>query len=163
MEKNKTIADFRNLLNDKNEEEVKKGDAVVLTARFIDAIQGLMTRKGINQKELAPMVGCTPSYLSQVFSWDKPLNMVLFSQILKKLDAEIIFEIKEKEQGSTITDASPSDIATSYRNQDALSCIPPTKSNSHFRGTFVSPNTSCVNRQNTFDSPKYFNKQSLVA
>lgn len=163
MEKNKTTADFRNLLNNQNEEEVKKCDAVVLTARFIDAIQGLMTRKGINQKELAPMVGCTPSYLSQVFSWDKPLNMVLFSQILKKLDAEIVFEIKEKEQVSTITDASPSDIATSYRNQDSLSCMPSFKSTPRFIVTSGEAIHSGFNRQSTSDNPMYYDKPSLVA
>jgi transcriptional regulator with XRE-family HTH domain len=81
---------FDNLFNEKvNDFEI---DAKVIASRFLNDIKEIADYKNINRKELADLIGTSPSYLTQLYRGTKILNLVTVAKLKKVLDLEI--EIK---------------------------------------------------------------------
>jgi transcriptional regulator with XRE-family HTH domain len=77
--------------------------------RFMSEVEKQMELKGINQKQLSEKIGTSSSYVTQIFTAGKPLNMETIAKIQKALD--ITFEIKAvKCIGKTISN----DIMTDF-------------------------------------------------
>ena len=64
----------------------------ILTGGFVSEIQQNLEERKINRKDLAIQIGTSPSYLTQVFRGDKPLNFKTLAKIQKALN--IRFEIQ---------------------------------------------------------------------
>ncbi len=89
MKSNKEISEakskFRALLTESNEEEGVHHDAYMLMAGFLSEIERVQLIIGVNRKELAEKIGTSPSYLTQVFRGDKPLNFYTLAKIQRAL------------------------------------------------------------------------------
>lgn len=90
------------------EVEALQLDEYMLMANYLSEIERLLGEKSLNRKELAIQIGTSPSYLTQVFRGDKPLNFKTLAKIQKALN--IRFEIqtislpnKSKKKTSNIT------------------------------------------------------------
>lgn len=93
MDQNEDIeALFKALDENKTEQELIKEDAYVLQANYLSEIERLYKDKALNRKELAEKIDVTPSYLTQVFRGDKPLNFITLAKIKRALNLH--FEIK---------------------------------------------------------------------
>jgi len=79
-------AQFRGLESSKTEDALIKEDAYVLQADYLSEIERLYMDGGLNRKELAEKIKISPSYLSQVFRGDKPLNFLTLAKIKRALN-----------------------------------------------------------------------------
>lgn len=86
--------------NSKSEEDLLKEDEYMLMANYLSEIERLKRLEGLKliRKDLAKEIGVTASYLSQVFTGDKPLNFYTIAKIQKAL--KIRFEIRASSAAS---------------------------------------------------------------
>jgi transcriptional regulator with XRE-family HTH domain len=66
-------------------------DAQMLMFGFLSEIEKFSALKGFTRKELAKRIGTSPSYLTQVWRGDKPLNFVTIARFQQVLN--ITFQI----------------------------------------------------------------------
>jgi transcriptional regulator with XRE-family HTH domain len=59
-------------------------------------LEDLMEKKGISKKELAAAAGVSPSYLSQVFSGDKLINISMLAGISHEFNVVFRVDIQDK-------------------------------------------------------------------
>jgi len=64
---------------------------LMLMAKFLSEIEQQQKLKDIDRKTLAALIGTSPSYLTQVFRGDKPLNFKTLAKIQAVLN--IRFEV----------------------------------------------------------------------
>jgi len=77
---------FNSLDDDKTEEDLNKEESYILQANYLSEIERLYKDGGLNRRELAFKINLSPSYLSQVFGGDKPLNFLTLAKIKRALD-----------------------------------------------------------------------------
>jgi ribosome-binding protein aMBF1 (putative translation factor) len=77
---------FNSLLAEENEEEGVKHDAYMLMADYLSEVERVQEQQSITRKELANKINISPSYLTQVFRGDKPLNFVTLAKIKRALN-----------------------------------------------------------------------------
>jgi len=80
---------FKALFNSKSEEELIIEDADILKANYLSEIERIFRFEGINKKDLANKIDVSPSYLTQVFRGDKPLNFITIAKIKRALNLDI--------------------------------------------------------------------------
>jgi len=85
-------SDLNSIFNSKTESQIIERDALMLQANFLSEIERLSKEKGINRKDIALKIRTSPSYLTQVFRGDKPLNFITLAKIRRALDLK--FEVK---------------------------------------------------------------------
>jgi len=78
-------SEFKELENNKTEEEIINDEAYVLQANYLSEIERLYKDEKLNRKELAEKIKISPSYLTQVFKGDKPLNFITIAKIQNAL------------------------------------------------------------------------------
>lgn len=88
---------FRLLLSEHSEQEGVEHDAYILMSRYLSEIDRIQDEIKITRKDLAREIKISPSYLTQVFRGDKPLNFVTIAKIQRALN--IKFEVKAKPYG----------------------------------------------------------------
>jgi transcriptional regulator with XRE-family HTH domain len=69
-------------------------------------LEELMENKGISKKELAAAAGVSPSYLSQVFSGDKLINISMLAGISHEFNVVFRMEIQDKKSEEFLDQAS---------------------------------------------------------
>lgn len=74
----------------------KKYKAISLSTAITMELEDLMEQKGISKKELAAAAGVSPSYLSQVFSGDKLINISMLAGISTEFNVVFRMEIQDK-------------------------------------------------------------------
>ena len=73
---NKIDQDFLEILIPKSDDEKLLFEAKMIQLEFISRLQELMKYKNINsKKELAELLGTTPSFVTQLFSGEKLINL----------------------------------------------------------------------------------------
>jgi transcriptional regulator with XRE-family HTH domain len=88
------------LFNSKTESQLIERDALMLQANYLSEIERIAKESGINRKEIATKIKTSPSYLTQVFRGDKPLNFLTLAKIKRALNlrfnvtAELLSEKK---------------------------------------------------------------------
>jgi transcriptional regulator with XRE-family HTH domain len=70
-------------------------------ASFLSVIEIVQEEKGISRKELASMIKISPSYLTQVFRGDKPLNFITLAKIQKALGILFSVGLKQTKKAPT--------------------------------------------------------------
>lgn len=88
-----------NSLDDKDTHE-----AQMLMFSFLSEIEKYQELNKVNRKSLAEKIKTSPSYLTQVFRGDKPLNFYTLSKIQRVLN--IKFNIKATQNGEQLTHSS---------------------------------------------------------
>ncbi len=73
------------------EEEQVNLDEYMLMAKYLSEIENILIEKSLTKKALATKIGTSPSYLTQVFRGDKPLNFKTLAKIQTVLN--IHFEV----------------------------------------------------------------------
>ena len=87
--------EFAHLFEFKNERERLRHDAQLISFRFLSEVQNACDKRNLNMKELAELVGVSPSYITQPFNGDKAVNMSILAKFQRKLD--IHFKIESLE------------------------------------------------------------------
>jgi transcriptional regulator with XRE-family HTH domain len=83
---------FADLFAPKSKKESLNRDAFILMNRFLSEIQKLADKKGLKRKELAALIGTSPSYLTQLFRGDKMANMETLAKFQQALDVKFNIE-----------------------------------------------------------------------
>lgn len=73
------------------EEEQVNLDEYMLMAKYLSEIENILIEKSLTKKAIATKIGTSPSYLTQVFRGDKPLNFKTLAKIQTVLN--IHFEV----------------------------------------------------------------------
>lgn len=76
----------------------KKYKAISLSTAITMELEDLMEQKGISKKELAAAAGVSPSYLSQVFSGDKLINISMLAGISNEFNVVFRMEINANQE-----------------------------------------------------------------
>jgi transcriptional regulator with XRE-family HTH domain len=100
----------------------KKYKAISLSTSITMELEELMEHKGISKKELAAAAGVSPSYLSQVFSGDKLINISMLAGISNEFNVVFRMEIQDKKSEEFLDKASRMTVApeltkTSYMHK----------------------------------------------
>ena len=93
------------LFNSKTEDQLIERDALMLQANYLSEIERLTKEKGINRKDIAVRIKTSPSYLTQVFRGDKPLNFITLAKIKRALDLR--FEVTASFRSEKKTEIIP--------------------------------------------------------
>ena len=86
---------------DKNEEV--EHEAAMIMFQFLSEITKVMEDKKISKKDLAKIIGTSPSYITQLFRGDKLINFKTLAKIQKGLDTKFEVKIKKKQEALTDT------------------------------------------------------------
>lgn len=78
-------ARFDEIFENRTDQEKLKLDAYVLMASFLSEIETVLEQEKMSKKILAQKIGTSPSYLTQVFRGDKPLNFSTLAKIQNAL------------------------------------------------------------------------------
>ena len=92
----KIVENIKHSLNTISEEDQIDIEASVLMLNFLAEIENIQKIRGIDRMSLAKSINVSPSYLTQVFSGNKPLNFKTLAKIQKALN--IRFEVKSIER-----------------------------------------------------------------
>lgn len=90
----------------KTEDEMLHEEEFVLMANYLSEIEKYQKEHAINRKELAAKIKTSPSYLTQVFRGDKPLNFFTIAKIQKALKVRFRVITIPLEASATSTFAS---------------------------------------------------------
>jgi transcriptional regulator with XRE-family HTH domain len=89
------VENIKHSLNTISEEDQIDIEASVLMLNFLAEIENIQKIRSIDRMSLAKSINVSPSYLTQVFSGNKPLNFKTLAKIQKALN--IRFEVKTVE------------------------------------------------------------------
>lgn len=81
---------MKQLQDSKSEEELIQEEADILMANYLSEIEKL----GITKKEIAEKIKTSPSYLTQVFRGDKPLNFITLAKIQRALKVRFTVQME---------------------------------------------------------------------
>lgn len=87
---------FKSLFNKKTKEEELRLESYLLMASFLSEIELILEKRRLTKANLAIQIGISPSYLTQVFKGDKPLNFVTLAKIQKALDIQFVTRVYSK-------------------------------------------------------------------
>ena len=75
-------------------EEKVEHDSKILMFKFLSIIEEEMIKKNMNKKELAQLIGTSPSYITQLFRGTKSINLTKIIELQNLFNIE--FEISAK-------------------------------------------------------------------
>lgn len=91
---------FKSLLVEKDEKEGVDHDAYMLMAGYLSEIERVQEETKLKRNALASKIGITPSYLTQVFRGDKPLNFHTLAKIKRALKIKFFVRAFYENQNS---------------------------------------------------------------
>ena len=94
---------FNDLLTFADEHEEVEHEAAMIMFQFLSEIAKVMEDKKISKKNLAEIIGTSPSYITQLFRGDKLVNFKTLAKIQKGLDMKFEVKIKKKQEALTDT------------------------------------------------------------
>ena len=92
---------YKKMMDSRPELEKLESDSYALMASFLSVIEMIQEEKGITRKELASLIKTSPSYLTQVFRGDKPLNFITLAKIQQALGIRFTVGVKQPKKEST--------------------------------------------------------------
>ena len=95
--KNKSLEKLNRMLEFKSEREKERLEEDLLNLKFITAIEEIMEQKDINKTDVAEILKSSRSYVSQLFSGNKMINIKTLTKIQKGLNISFkIYAIDNK-------------------------------------------------------------------
>ncbi len=91
-------ATYRKIMDSRPEAEKLEVDSLLLMSGFLSEIEAAMVKKKITRKLLAQLIGTSPSYLTQVFRGDKPLNFMTLAKMQKALNVGFVTRLYYKDK-----------------------------------------------------------------
>jgi len=101
-EKDFTNPEFADLFESSSQEDEIRHEARVIMYRFMSEVERLIDEKNINKKELASLIGTSPSYITQLFKGNKLLNLETAAKFQRAFN--IKFDIKAYPKDAIIKD-----------------------------------------------------------
>lgn len=86
FKKKNDLEKLNQMLEFKSLKEKSKFEEELLNLRFIAVIEGLLEQKDVNRTELSKILDSSKSYVSQLFSGNKMLNIRTLAKIQKALN-----------------------------------------------------------------------------
>ncbi|MEK6480865.1 helix-turn-helix transcriptional regulator [Catalinimonas sp. 4WD22] len=86
---------FDDLFSFKDEKGEIKHNAHMLMFRFLSEVERVAEEKNLKKKDLAKMIGTSPSYVTQLFRGDKLINMETLAKLEKGLGIEFVIKTKK--------------------------------------------------------------------
>ncbi len=83
---------FNDLLNTGSTEDKIELETLMLSAKFLSEIERIRQERGILKKELAEMIGTSPSHITQLFRGDKTINLKTIAKL--QIELGVSFEVK---------------------------------------------------------------------
>lgn len=87
--------DIFDIIGKPSEEEYVELDATNISLSIINQIDAICDRKNISQTELADMLDVSKSYITQLYTGSKNINMKMLSKMLRNLKCDLSLEISE--------------------------------------------------------------------
>ena len=95
---NSISQEFNEFLSFKTPDEELQHDATMISLRFISEINEILQSNCCySKKDLAEMLGTSPSFVTQLFNGDKKLNMDILAKFQKILKTKFSISTCEKE------------------------------------------------------------------
>lgn len=85
---------FKELLATNSTEERVELETLVLSAKFLSEIERVCQEQDILKKDLAEMIGTSPSHVTQLFRGNKTINLKTIAKL--QIELGISFDIKSK-------------------------------------------------------------------
>jgi len=96
FENEKMVNDLESLLSFNNKEEKIELEAELLHLKFIKVIEEAMKLEGISKTEIASQLTTSKSYITQLFSGDRLINMKTLARLQDVLDISFEVEARRK-------------------------------------------------------------------
>ncbi|MCF6270995.1 MAG: helix-turn-helix domain-containing protein [Melioribacteraceae bacterium] len=88
------INELGEALKFKNEDDRIDVKASFIQLEILDEVKEIMKAKNLSRKDLAKKMGRTPSFVSQLFSGDKSLNLKMIAKLQEIFDAKFVASFK---------------------------------------------------------------------
>jgi len=95
---------FKEILTPATDQEKLELETLMLMARFLSEIEKVCEERGLLKKDLARMIGTSPSYITQLFRGHKIINLETIAKIMLALDIQFDVQIKQESESSLRTD-----------------------------------------------------------
>jgi len=103
----KTKKDWEKLFAFRNDEEKIDFISSVISSSIAYNIEGLLKKRKLSKKELAQKIGTSASYITQIMTGDKLINMKFLAKLKFYLEVDFSVEIIDTLQNiCTVTDFS---------------------------------------------------------
>ncbi|MDP3913629.1 MAG: helix-turn-helix transcriptional regulator [Bacteroidota bacterium] len=96
FENEQMVNELESLLSFNNKEEKMELEAELLHLKFIKVIEEAMKLEGISKAEIAAQLATSKSYITQLFSGDKLLNMKMLARLQQVLDISFQIDAERK-------------------------------------------------------------------
>ena len=85
---------FKALLAPETEKDKLELETRLLMAQFLDGIEAAMHEKKMKKKDLAHLIGTSPSFITQIFRGNKVINLETLSKISLALDLQFVVKTR---------------------------------------------------------------------
>ena len=96
---------FNEALKTGSTEDKVELETLVLSAKFLSEIERIRQERGILKKELAEMIGTSPSHVTQLFRGDKTINLKTIAKL--QIALGVSFDIKIADSRAETIQAPP--------------------------------------------------------
>ncbi len=96
---------FNKALKTGSTEDKVELETLVLSAKFLSEIERIRQEQGILKKELAEMIGTSPSHITQLFRGDKTINLKTIAKL--QIALGVSFDIKIVDSRAETVQAPP--------------------------------------------------------
>jgi transcriptional regulator with XRE-family HTH domain len=96
FENEKMVNELESLLSFNNKEEKLELEAELLHLKFMKVIEEAMKMDGISKAEIAGQLATSKSYITQLFSGDRLINMKTLARLQNVLDISFEVEARRK-------------------------------------------------------------------
>ncbi len=113
--KNKKVIQksFSEIFQPGNYDEALGMETRLLMYRFLSEIEKITEERGINRKELARLIGTSPSYITQLYRGTKTVNLQTLAKFQVALN--FTFKIKASQSGNDVSERKPEENKTSRK------------------------------------------------
>ncbi len=84
--------EFQDLLKTDSIEDKIELETLLLSAKFLSEIEKVRQERGILKKEIAEMIGTSPSHVTQLFRGNKTINLKTIAKL--QIELGVSFEVK---------------------------------------------------------------------
>lgn len=103
-ENERIVNELESLLVFTNEDDKLTLEAELLHLKFIKVIEGSMKQQAVSKAEIASQLSTSKSYITQLFSGDKLINMKMLARLQQVLDINFQIDAERKKPVFKVSD-----------------------------------------------------------
>jgi transcriptional regulator with XRE-family HTH domain len=93
---------FDGIFSHEDRQDEIKHRSKMLMFSFLSEVEKIAEERNLKKKDIAKIIGTSPSYVTQLFRGDKLINLETLAKLEKALDFEFAITIKPKNQAKSI-------------------------------------------------------------